>query len=68
MKIFDTSTFTVGGSALTTYKVDMDGDNVEEQEAIVTEGGITYFAESEFRSAPYFDVQIDGINLLNNKF
>ena len=46
----------------------MDGDDVKEKEAIVTEGGITYFAESEFRSAPYFDVQIDGINLLNSKF
>lgn len=68
LKIFDTSTFTVGGSALTTYKVDMDGDNVKEKEAIVTEGGITYFAESEFRSAPYFDVQIDGIDLLNSMF
>lgn len=68
MKIFDTSTFTVKGSPLTTYRVDMDGDDVKEKEAIVTEGGITYFAESEFRSAPYFDVQIDGINLLNSKF
>ena len=30
------------------------------------EGGVTYFAESEFRSAPYFDVRIDGIEELGN--
>ena len=29
----------------------------------VVENG--YFAESAKRSAPYFDLQIDGINLLN---
>ena len=28
---------------------------------IKTENGKTYFAESEFRSAPYFDILIDGI-------
>ena len=27
-----------------------------------------YFHESEYRSAPYFDIQIDGIELLNSKF
>ena len=27
-----------------------------------------YFHESEYRSAPYFDVTIDGIELLNSKF
>ena len=27
-----------------------------------------YFSESEFRSAPYFDLQIDGINLLDTNF
>ena len=68
LKVFDTSKFTVNGSALTTYKVDMDGDNTKETEAIVPEGGKTFFAESKFRSAPYFDVQIDGITLLNSKF
>ena len=46
----------------------MNGDNTAEQEAIVTENGVSYFAESKFRSAPYFDVKIDGITLLNSKF
>ena len=27
-----------------------------------------YFHESEFRSAPYFDLQIDGIELLDTAF
>ena len=27
-----------------------------------------YFAESETASAPYFDLQIDGISLLNTVF
>ena len=27
-----------------------------------------YFHESQYRSAPYFDLQIDGIELLNSKF
>jgi basic membrane protein A len=27
-----------------------------------------YFHESEFRAAPYFDIQIDGIKLLNTNF
>lgn len=68
LKVFDTSKFTVDGSPLTTYKVDMNGDDTKETEAIVTENGKTFFAESKFRSAPYFDVKIDGITLLNSKF
>ena len=44
--------------------VDTDPDYTPDTEAIVD----GYFAESTFRSAPYFDVQIDGINLLNAKF
>jgi hypothetical protein len=37
-------------------------------EVIKTVNGVSYFAESEFRSAPYFDLKIDGISLLNTKF
>lgn len=66
-KVFDCSKFTVNGDNLTTYLADVDdfGDFVKETEAIKTENGITYFAESEYRSAPYFDLRIDGITLLN---
>ena len=65
LKVFDCSKFTVNGAHLTTYKADVDdaGDFVPETEVIKTENGITYFAESEFRSAPYFDIIIDGITI-----
>ena len=64
LKVFDTATFTVNGQTLTTYTADVDdmGDFVPETEAI--SGG--YFHESEYRSAPYFDMFIDGITNLDN--
>ena len=50
---------------LTSYKADVndDGTYTGETEVIKTANGITYFAESDFRSAPYFDIIIDGIIL-----
>ena len=65
LKVFDCSKFTVNGEHLTTYKADVDdaGDFKPETEVIKTEGGVTYFAESEYRSAPYFDIIIDGITI-----
>ena len=53
------------GEHITSYLADVDdaGDYVKETEAIVTENGVTYFAESVYRSAPYFDIIIDGINI-----
>ena len=66
-KVFDCSKFTVDGKHLTTRLADVDdlGDYAPETEAIVTKDGITYFDESAFRSAPYFDIDIDGITKLN---
>ena len=66
LKVFDCSKFTVEGKHLTSYKADVNTDEAftPDTEVIKTEGGITYFAESEFRSAPYFDIDIDGINIL----
>lgn len=66
LHVFDTSTFTVKGETLTSYMadVDTDADNAGDTEAI-SDG---YFHESEFRAAPYFNVQIDGINLLDQNF
>ena len=62
-KVFDTNNFTVGGEKLTSYKADVDdfGDYVPETE-VVSDG---YFHESEKRSAPYFNIIIDGITCLN---
>ena len=62
-KVFDCSQFTVKGEHLTSYKADTDGDFAKDTEAIVTKDGITYFDESVHCSAPYFDIDIDGINL-----
>ena len=64
--VFDTATFTVGGETLTSYMadVDTDPDYTPDTEAI-SDG---YLHESEYRSAPYFALQIDGINLLDVNF
>ena len=70
LKVFDCSKFTVNGKHLTEYKADVDTDAeyTPDTEVIKTDNGVTYFAESEFRSAPYFDIRIDGIVLLNEKY
>ena len=69
VKVFDTATegfITVGGAALTSYMADVDTDPAYEKDTEAVADG--YFHESEYRSAPYFDVQIDGIELVNSKF
>lgn len=66
LHVFDTNTFTVSGEKVTSAPCDMSfmdwstmtaiyqGETVE----AIKDG---YFAESEFRSAPYFSLRIDGI-------
>ena len=66
LHVFDTATFTVGGETLTSYMADVDTDPAYEADTEVIADG--YFHESEFRSAPYFDIQIDGITLLDTAF
>ena len=63
LKVFDCSAFTVNGEHLTEYLADVDdaGDYIPETNVIKTENGVTFFDESAFRSAPYFDIRIDGI-------
>ncbi len=59
-KVFDTSKFTYNGQKLTSYKADVDTDeNFEKDTEAISDG---YFHESEYRSAPYFDIIIDGID------
>ena len=67
LKVFDTDTFTVGGKKVTSYLADVDdmGDYKGETEVIKTVGDKTFFDESALRSAPYFDLRIDGITELN---
>lgn len=68
LHVFDTATFTVGGEAISSYMADVDTDaEFTPDHEVITNG---YFNESGdgFRSAPYFDIQIDGINLLDVNF
>ena len=64
--VYDVTTFTVDGQQLTSSMadVDTDADYTPDTEAIVD----GYFAESTFRSAPYFQLNIDGITLLDTAF
>ena len=64
--VFDCANFTVKGEALTSYQADVNADSDNTPDTEVVHDG--YFSESEFRSAPYFDLQIDGINLLDVNF
>ncbi|MBQ7692316.1 MAG: BMP family ABC transporter substrate-binding protein [Oscillospiraceae bacterium] len=59
LKVFDTATWTVNGETLSEYLADVDdmGDFVPETN-VIADG---FFHESEYRSAPYFDIDIDGI-------
>lgn len=66
--VFDINTFTVDGAPLESYMADVDTDaNYTPDHEVIVDG---YFNESgdAFRSAPYFDVQIDGITLLDTVF
>ena len=62
LKVFDTSTFTVGGQKLESYMADVDSDAAFTPDTEVIKDG--YFNESGDRSAPYFDLIIDGITVL----
>ena len=64
--VFDTAAFTVNGETLTSYLADVDTDEAYTGDTEVISDG--YFHESEYRSAPYFDLRIDGITLLNEKY
>ena len=65
--VFDTKTFKVEGKEVgEDHKADVDTDKDYKPDTEVVKDG--YFHESEFRSAPYFDLRIDGIKLLDEKF
>ena len=80
LHVFDVSTFTTrADDTMNTFKVDflkVDADghitsylaDVDTDEAYTGDTEVVhdgYFSESEKRSAPYFDLQIGGIELLN---
>lgn len=66
INVFDTANWTKGGEKLTTYKADVDTDDKFTPDTEAIENGVFY--ESKHRSGPYFDIQIDGITLLDTNF
>lgn len=60
--VFDTNNWTVNGEHLTEYMANVDDDPNFEPDTNVIENGVFY--ESKYRSAPYFDINIDGIEIL----
>jgi len=74
IQVFNTDSFKVSGAKVTAHTFDLSkidystgsviykGDSVE---TIKTENGVSYFAESTYRAAPYFDLKVDGITWLN---
>ena len=83
LHVFDVSTFTTrADDTMNTFKVDflkVDADghitsylaDVDTDEAYTGDTEVVhdgYFSESEFRSAPYFDLEIDGITRLDVNF
>ena len=69
IKVFNTAAdnfMLKGGAKIESYLADVDTDEAFTPDTEVVLDG--YFHESEFRSAPYFDIQLDGIELVNSKF
>ena len=69
IKVFNTAAdnfMLKDGAKIESYIADVDTDAAFTPDTEVVADG--YFHESEFRSAPYFDIQLDGIELLNSKF
>ena len=66
LKVFDITKFTVDGKTVDSYLADVDTDADYTPDTEVIKDGA--FLESTFRSAPYFDLKIDGITLLDTKF
>ncbi|MEA4964673.1 MAG: BMP family ABC transporter substrate-binding protein [Oscillospiraceae bacterium] len=63
LHVFDTSTFTVGGQAVTSFLArDTNGDWVNDTDEAIFDG---YLHESYFQAAPCFSLRIDGITELN---
>ena len=67
--VYDLDTFTVGGKKVDASNVPGEATyadfNPDDAEKLVADG---YYHESELRAAPYFDLNIDGINLLDTNF
>ena len=65
LHVFDTSTFTVGGKEVTEAYLDMNADFTPDDVNAISDG---YYHESVYKSAPNFDLRIDGITLVNEAY
>ena len=66
-RVFDTSTFTVEGKKISnSLQKDLDADNDNDTSVVAQDflTGISYFNECDHRSFPYFDLEIDGIEII----
>ena len=64
--VYDVSTFTVDGEHLTTFAPGEATDpSFDPATEVITDG---YLHESGYRSAPFLDITIDGITLLDTRF
>ena len=68
INVFDTATFTVEGKTLDSYMADVDTDAAYEGDHEVIIDGAFVESGDGFRSAPYFNLNIDGIELLDTAF
>ena len=66
LHVFDTATFTVDGAVVDSFMADIDTDPDYTPDTEVVSDG--YVHESEYRSAPYFTLRIDGITLLDEAY
>ena len=65
LHVFDTSTFTVDGKEVTEAYLDMNADFTPDDVNAISDG---YYHESVYKSAPNFDLRIDGITLVNEAY
>ena len=66
INVFDTANWTEKGVKLDSYLADVDTDKDFTKDTEAIENGV--FNESKHRSAPYFDIEIDGITLLDRNY
>ena len=63
IQVFDIGTFTVNGQTLSQYNADVhDMGDFQPETQVINNG---FFEESIYRSAPAFDVDIDGITIID---
>ncbi len=67
LHVFDTSKFTVKGETITSYMADVNNDEAFTPDTQVVADGYFHESETQYRSAPYFDIIIDGIEVPESK-